>query len=93
MTYSHRKIRSIPKGAMKPLEKIPNYDPYIGVWVATVLSYLRGKPDTEDWRRIFRFNGLNQEGEDFLAMNGRIYPKWAINEYYKLIGEYPQYFK
>jgi hypothetical protein len=41
---------------------------------------MKGKPDTEGWRRVFKNNGLVVEDKDFISRNGQIYPLWAIEE-------------
>lgn len=47
---------------------------------AIIRLYMKGKPDTEGWRRVFKNNGLVVEDKDFISRNGQIYPLWAIEE-------------
>ena len=54
--------------------------------------YLKGKPDTPEWRESFesakRFGNMTFDTTP-VAYGGRIFPRWALLDLYKLMGMRP----
>ena len=91
--YAERESTGIPSYRRLDRERISPFYQELYSWIGTVLFYIGGKPDTEGWREEFAAKEMTQEGTDFLSINGRIYPMWAILEIEELHRRYPEYFK
>ena len=56
--------------------------------IAMTRFYAEGKPDAPGWRKLFAENKI----EEIVERDGRIYPKWALDELERLKREHPEKF-
>jgi len=59
--------------------------PYREIELSTLVFYLKGKPDTEGWRKLFAENDVVP-----IEHRGRIFPEWAVLDARELFRENPQ---
>jgi len=52
--------------------------------LATLSHYLMGNPDTNGWRSTYRDGGMVP-----VAHNGKLFPRWALLDLYKLMQMRP----
>lgn len=84
---------SIPIYNLKEPEDISGYDPRIHRFIAGILFHACGTTDMKGTRDLFAEAGMVEEGRDFLARDGRLYPIWVLWAQEYLREQFPEYFE